>query len=136
MATSIECMTGFPGGLAAALFASVGLGLLSAQTAPVPRYSSTIVIYDVNTKAATVVHRAEGIWEAPNWSRDGRFLLSNSSGKLYRISVAGGSPPEPVNLEPARIKILRFFREGKCCESRRPMVRAPPTHLPTRPRQR
>jgi TolB protein len=87
--------------LGAALFASAGLVLLSAQTAPVPRYSSTIVIYDVNTKAATVVRQAEGIWEAPNWSRDGRFLLSNSSGKLYRIPVAGGSAPEPVNLDPS-----------------------------------
>jgi Tol biopolymer transport system component len=89
------------GAAAAALVAGVSLRALSAQTAPGPRYASTIMIYELNTKAARVVHQADAIWEAPNWSRDGRFLLSNSNGKLYRIAAAGGSPPEPIDLDPS-----------------------------------
>jgi Tol biopolymer transport system component len=39
-----------------------------------------------------VVYRVEDHLEAPNWSRDGRWLIYNSHGRLYRISVAGGDP--------------------------------------------
>ena len=37
------------------------------------------------------MHRGDEVWEAPNWSRDGRFLLANSGGKLYRITVDGAT---------------------------------------------
>jgi TolB protein len=74
------------------------LGQSSTQS-PRPRYSSTIVILDVATKQSTPVHRADAVWEAPNWSRDGKFLLSNSGGKLYRVSVDRSSPPEPLKLD-------------------------------------
>lgn len=59
-----------------------------------PRYESRIMIYDLAVSTATEVHRAEGIWEAPNWSNDGTFLLVNSQGRLYRIAVDGKTPPE------------------------------------------
>jgi Tol biopolymer transport system component len=63
-----------------------------------PQYASRIMIYDVATKASREVYRADTVWEAPNWSHDGTFLLSNSGGKLYRIPVDGGTP-EPLALE-------------------------------------
>src|SRR5437867_3007140 len=74
---------------------------MAAQTGS-PRYSSRILIYDLTARSTTLVYRADGIWEAPNWSRDGRFLLSNSNGKLYRIPV-GRAPatPEAVTLDPS-----------------------------------
>ncbi len=59
------------------------------------------MIYDLATKSSRVVHRADDVWEAPNWSPDGKFLLSNSGGKLYRIPVDGTSAPEAVNLDPS-----------------------------------
>src|SRR5204862_3338050 len=62
-------------------------------------YISTILIYDMATKSSSVAHRASGIWEAPNWSRDGTFLLTNSGGRLYRVPVAGGLPPKPIDLD-------------------------------------
>jgi len=76
------------------------ISALSAQTGS-PRYSSRIMIYDLTARSTTLVYRADGIWEAPNWSRDGTFLLSNSNGKLYRIPV-GRAPatPEAVILDP------------------------------------
>jgi TolB protein len=76
----------------------VSLDALSGQTTP-RQYSSEVTIYDVATKSATVVYRGEGIWEAPNWSRDGAFLLVNSNGRLYRLAVDGGSAPEAITLD-------------------------------------
>src|SRR5438876_1627021 len=74
---------------------------MAAQTGS-PRYSSRIMIYDLTARSTTLVYRADGIWEAPNWSRDGRFLLSNSNGKLYRIQVDSVlATPESVNVDPA-----------------------------------
>ena len=77
---------------------------LRAQSSPAPqptspRYSSKVTIYDVAARSAKVVLEADAVWEAPNWSRDGRFLLSNSDGKLYRIPVDGASAPELVGLD-------------------------------------
>jgi Tol biopolymer transport system component len=87
--------------IAAAILIGVGLGTLSAQTAA-PRYSSQIMMYDLNARSTTLVYRADGIWEAPNWSRDGRFLLANSNGKLYRIAVGSApSTPEAIDLDPS-----------------------------------
>jgi Tol biopolymer transport system component len=65
-----------------------------------PRYASRITIYDLATGASRLVHQADAVWEAPNWSRDGRFLLANSGGRLFRIPVDGG-PPEPLGLDPS-----------------------------------
>jgi dipeptidyl aminopeptidase/acylaminoacyl peptidase len=45
-----------------------------------------------------MLYRSEEVFEAPNWSRDGKFLLANSRGKLYRVPV-DGSAPEAVNLD-------------------------------------
>lgn len=39
-----------------------------------------------------VVHVAPARFEAPNWSRDGKFLIYNGGGRLWRIPVAGGEP--------------------------------------------
>lgn len=77
------------------------MGWLSTDQQPRPRYSSRIVIYDLDRKSATVVHQADTVWEAPNWSRDGRFLLANSGGRLYRIAVNRSGPPEPLNVDPS-----------------------------------
>jgi Tol biopolymer transport system component len=39
-----------------------------------------------------VVYRARRHIEAPNWSRDGKFLIFNSNGKIYTIPLEGGEP--------------------------------------------
>jgi Tol biopolymer transport system component len=73
-----------------------------AQTQPPrPQYRSKVVVHDLDRKTSRVVHEADSVWEAPNWSRDGKFLLANSGGRLYRIAVDGGAPPEPLALDPS-----------------------------------
>jgi len=71
----------------------------AASTAPAPRYESRLEVYDLRTGARRIVHRAPVRFEAPNWSRDGRHLLINQQGSLYRVPVDGG-PPVKVDLGP------------------------------------
>ena len=40
----------------------------------------------------TPVYTADQVIEAPNWSRDGKFLLVNTGGNLYRLPVGVGRP--------------------------------------------
>jgi TolB protein len=82
-----------------ALVLAVCPGGMIAQPAPGAKYTSTIHTYSLDKKRSAVVYRADGIWEAPNWSPDGRFLVSNSDGRLYRIGVGGRSAPEPFALD-------------------------------------
>ena len=84
---------------------SVGQPTAAAPQAPAaaprgPTYISRIMVYDLTRKSSTLVHQADGIWEAPNWSRQGNYLLVNSQGKLYRIAADGRSAPEAISLDP------------------------------------
>ena len=63
-----------------------------------PQYRSKITIYDFATKATRTVHETDGVTEAPNWSRDGKYLLVNTGGDLYRLPVGGGKL-EKIELE-------------------------------------
>jgi TolB protein len=53
---------------------------------------SRLEIISLNGGKRHVVYHAEKRFEAPNWSRDGKFLLFNSEGKLYTLAVKGGEP--------------------------------------------
>jgi Tol biopolymer transport system component len=76
----------------AAVLVVLAVPAVRAQRGQQPRYASTIFVYDFATHASKAIHHADDVWEAPNWIRDGRFLLSNSSGKLYRVPIDGGEP--------------------------------------------
>ncbi|MEO7143637.1 MAG: hypothetical protein ABI165_09070 [Bryobacteraceae bacterium] len=67
-------------------------------TTPRVRYRSRISIYDLKDKSTRVLFTADDVWEAPNWSRDGKFLLTNSGGNLYRIPVEGEAKPEKIDV--------------------------------------
>ncbi len=43
------------------------------------------------TDRSVVYHTAKHI-EAPNWSRDGKFFLFNSGGRIYKLAVTNGIP--------------------------------------------
>lgn len=49
---------------------------------------SRLEIYDTQTGQRTVLKEYPYLIEAPNWSMDGKFLIYNSEGKLYRVEVA------------------------------------------------
>lgn len=62
----------------------------TAQTPSQVRSHITIINYDGTGKR--VLHTAAQLFEAPNWSPDGKHLILNSQGKLWRLPVAGGTP--------------------------------------------
>ncbi len=49
--------------------------------------TSTLETYELATGKRTVVLRDTGRFEAPNWTRDGRFLIINQQGKLYKVEI-------------------------------------------------
>lgn len=61
-------------------------------TAAAAAVESLLEIVEIATGTRRVVHRAPVRFEAPNWSRDGRTLLVNQQGGLYRLPVDGGTP--------------------------------------------
>jgi TolB protein len=63
-----------------------------------PAYRSRIAIYDVAAKSSRIIFTADQVWEAPNWSVDGKFLLVNSGGKLYRLSPDGAGEPRKIDV--------------------------------------
>lgn len=56
-------------------------------TQPPPSYRSRITVYDLATKKTNVVLTLDQLVEAPNWSRDGKHLLINTLGDLYRVPL-------------------------------------------------
>jgi Tol biopolymer transport system component len=89
--------------LETAVFSKLLLQELPATTNdPNPtKVHSDLSVYDLPTKTVSVIYSADTLWEAPNWTPDGKFLMSNSGGKLYRIDVTGKNPPEKVGLDPS-----------------------------------
>jgi Tol biopolymer transport system component len=49
-------------------------------------------LLDVTTGARKVIHEAPGRFEAPNWMPDGKNLLFNQDGSIFKIPVDGGTP--------------------------------------------
>jgi TolB protein len=59
---------------------------------------SKISIYDLATKSTQVIYAEDKLWEAPNWTPDGKYLLANSGGVIYRIPATSGAGNKPEKL--------------------------------------
>jgi hypothetical protein len=58
-------------------------------------------VYDLRTHSSKLVFTADTIWEAPNWSPDGKYLISNSGGLIYKLvfkADGGVQTPEKLNV--------------------------------------
>jgi TolB protein len=76
------------------LFVIVGL---HAQTREQLR--SKLYVYDLHTGKSQLIFTTDAVWEAPNWSPDGKYLISNSGGAIYRLAFkADGSVDTPEKL--------------------------------------
>lgn len=60
---------------------------------------SKVSIYDLAAKSVEVVYTANKNVEAPNWSPDGKYLLVNSGGDLWRVPLNGKLPAEPEKIQ-------------------------------------
>ncbi len=63
---------------------------------------SSVEIFNIRTRTARVVWQTEALFEAPNWSPNGRYLMLNSDGLIYRLSPDGDGGPELVDTSFAR----------------------------------
>lgn len=63
--------------------------ILFAQIPDEKKVVSHLYIYDMKSGNSHLVFSEERHFEAPNWSRDGKYLLINSDGKLEKIGLNG-----------------------------------------------
>jgi Tol biopolymer transport system component len=54
----------------------------------------TIETVNIASKDRRAIYHTLDHIEAPNWSRDGRYFLFNSGGRIYRLPVTGGRPEQ------------------------------------------
>lgn len=52
--------------------------------------NSILQIYDLNTGATTPVKHFDCVVEAPNWTKNGKDLIYNSNGQIFRICIESG----------------------------------------------
>lgn len=72
------------------------LSLLSMHVPAEVKLHSRLEVYDLKTKQREVVYDSYDHFEAPNWSPDGKYLLINQEGLLYRYYF-GADTLEPLD---------------------------------------
>jgi TolB protein len=59
---------------------------------------SRLFIYDLHDGSSHLIFTADSIWEAPNWSPDGKYLIANSGGGIYKLVLKQDGTAEPQRL--------------------------------------
>lgn len=75
-----------------AVFSNVELTTEFPKPATKPALYSTLETMAMNSTDRRVVYVTPSRIEAPNWLRDGKTLIYNGGGRLYRVSATGGKP--------------------------------------------
>jgi TolB protein len=75
-----------------ALFTNVEITSGKPHAAATPALESTLETIAIASKDRRVVYHKRAHFEAPNWSRDGKYFLFNQDGRIYRLPVTGGEP--------------------------------------------
>lgn len=61
--------------------------------------SSSVEILDIASRHIRVVYRTNSLVEAPNWSPDGKSLVINGDGRLFRLNPDGMGKPRVIETE-------------------------------------
>ena len=77
------------------LLALLGAGVAAQAQHPQPSHSY-LEIYDLATRTHQVVKEFPYVIEAPNWTPDGKWLVFNMNGKLYKMAPDGKSDPVEI----------------------------------------
>lgn len=59
---------------------------------PAPIVESTLETISISSKDRKVIYTKRAHFEAPNWSRDGKYFLFNQGGRIMKLPVTGGEP--------------------------------------------
>lgn len=65
-----------------------------------PGQVSELTVIDRDGSNRTVIYETAELIEAPNWSPDGKWLVFNADGRLFRISPDGADGPHRINTAP------------------------------------
>jgi TolB protein len=77
----------------------VSSGPRGAQDRNPTNVHSSISVYDLDSRTTHVVYAADKLWEAPNWSPNGKYLLANSDGTLYKLVLDEHGQATPTRLK-------------------------------------
>lgn len=75
-----------------AVFSNVVIETIDQKPDSLKEIESTLETIPIASFDRRVVYHTPGRIEAPNWSPDGKTLIYNSKGRLYKIPVEGGIP--------------------------------------------
>ena len=75
-----------------AVFSNVELKSIPAGASNQTVIESALETVEVASTDRRVVYHTRDHIEAPNWSRDGKFFVFNSKGRIYQLPVKGGEP--------------------------------------------
>ncbi|GAB2644129.1 SMP-30/gluconolactonase/LRE family protein [Emticicia sediminis] len=86
-----------------AIFSNVRITIPAAKDfRPYRDYiGSQIEIMEVKTGLRKILYTAKNSLQAPNWTKDGKYLLYNSEGLMYRYTIADGKV-EVLNTGPQK----------------------------------
>ena len=70
----------------------------AASHAASQRLRSHMSVYDLRTGSSHEIYTADSIWEAPNWSPDGNYLIANSDGAIYKLKPDGTAKPQKLSI--------------------------------------
>ncbi|GAB6121256.1 TolB family protein [Dysgonomonas termitidis] len=66
------------------------------QTEP-SKVTSILEIYDITTGERTIVKEFPYLIEAPDWTPDGKYLIYNSEGLIYKLPADSSGEPELID---------------------------------------
>jgi len=64
----------------------------NVEITQLPLMESTLETIAISSKDRKVVYTKRAHFEAPNWSRDGKYFLFNQAGRIMKLPVIGGEP--------------------------------------------
>lgn len=75
-----------------AIFSNVRIESIAEKPDSMKRIESTLETISIASFDRRVIYHTDNHIEAPNWSPDGKTLIYNSGGLLYKIPAGGGDP--------------------------------------------
>ena len=98
-------------GLCLAAAALSGQNTARSSESVKPKYRTHFMVYDVQNKTTKSMLTAEGEWHAPNWTPDGKYIISDMGGDLYRIPVSGAQGGKPEKIKILSVNSVCFGSE-------------------------
>lgn len=80
--------------LETAVFSNVVIENIQEKPDSLKKLSSTLEIIPISSFDRRIIYHTTDHIEAPNWTPDGKSLIFNSNGSLYKIPVSGGTPQQ------------------------------------------